>query len=95
MNTEDPDNFSMMFTSGTQIVSKSIDLEEGDITREIESERIELKESEKVKYSSTDLSYWYEDNFLLYGIQRIKDKNAPIGSRKRTIFFISKVNYEI
>ncbi|MDX1445447.1 hypothetical protein [Lishizhenia sp.] len=95
VNTEDSNNFSMMFTTGTTIVSKSVDLDEGDITREVESEKIELKENEKVKYSRTELSYWFEDNFLLFGIQRIKDKDAPLGSRRRTIFFISKVNYEI
>lgn len=94
--TEESDkNLGMIFTSGTSIISKSVHMEDGSITREKESNSIEFEESEKVKYSSTNLSYWFEDSFLLFGNQTIKDKDGKFGKKKRSIFFISKVNYEI
>lgn len=95
VNEEDDKNLSMIFVSTSRITSKSVDLEDGTITREVESEKIELDEDVKLKYSRPDISYWYEDNYLMYGMQTIKDKKAKIGNRKKTIFFISKVNYKL
>ncbi len=87
------DGISMVFASGSKIYTKVVN-EEGITIDDEESEQIELqKEGDEIKYSSSNLDYWYKDFFLAYGYQKIKNKEERGKDRKRKIFFMTKIRY--
>lgn len=43
---------------------------------------------EKVKFSQTDLTYWYDNYLMAYGFQKIK------GNKKRKVYFMSRVKFQ-
>lgn len=88
------DGISMVFSSGRTIKTKVVD-EDGTILKDEESEEIEVeKEGDQIKYSTSDLDYWYDDYFLTYGYQKIKNKEeAKRKDRKRRIYYMAKVKY--
>lgn len=52
------------------------------------------REGDKVKWGTRTLcNYWYDNYYLVHGVQRIKNKEEE-GDKKRTIFFLSKISYE-
>jgi hypothetical protein len=83
----------LVYANENKIVSKAIGLD-GTVITETESEEIETGYSgDKVKYTFSDLDYWYGNYFLAYGSQKIKNKGNKEAGRKREIFFISKIKY--
>lgn len=95
VNIDNEDYLSMLFAANKTIVSKSISYENGKVLQDRQSETLELSDQEKLKYSHINLDYWYENNFILFGNQTIKDKSARFGSKRRRIFFISKIKHEL
>jgi hypothetical protein len=83
----------LVYASKNKIVSKTIGTD-GTVIIDTESEEIETKYSgDKIKYSFTDLDYWYGNYFLAHGSQKIKNKDNKEAGRKREVFFISKIKY--
>lgn len=80
----------LVYASYNKIVSKSIN-SDGNIVRDASSIPIEtLNEDDKVKSSTSEVSYWYENYFLSYGTQKIKnmaDRNT------RRVFYFNKIKY--
>jgi hypothetical protein len=72
---------------------KSISFENGTVVKERSSEKIkENTETEKLRAATgTDATYWYDNNFVITGYQKIVDKEAERGKRKRKVFFMEKV----
>ena len=84
----------MAFTSRSKIYSKEINAE-GVTTNSKSSEKIQLnKESDKIKWSNANLKFWYDDAFIMYGSQKIKDKESKKMKKKRMVYFISKFIFE-
>jgi len=80
----------MIFTSGNFIVSKIIDFDghvEKDETRELISTG---KDSEKTNWTASNADYWFGNNFLVYGSQRVKN-NEEKSNRK--VFFVNKISF--
>jgi len=71
---------------------KSISFENGAVVKENTSEEIkENTETEKLKSATgIDATYWYDNNYIITGYQKIVDKEAKSGKRKRRIFFMEK-----
>lgn len=89
----DTNGFKLVYSSDYRLYSKYINYE-GDILEDEESEQIETGyEGDKTKWSFSNLSYWYEDYFLVYGRQKIKNKEDQSIQRKRKVLFINKVKY--
>lgn len=88
-------SLNMAFVDRKKIHSKSIDYENGDILKEESSEEIETGlEGDKTKRSYMSIDYWYDNNYIIYGSQVIKNKGDNKRNRgKRKVFFVSKVNY--
>jgi len=84
----------MVFASGSRIHSKIVN-EEGITIEDEQSDRIELeKEGDEIKYSTSNLDYWYDDYFLAYGYQKIKNKEeAKRKDRKRRVYYMTKIKY--
>jgi hypothetical protein len=80
----------MVFSSKGNIISKIVDLQ-GNVLSDKKWELIDTgKETEKAKWTVSNTEYWYGNNFLIFGIQKIKDKEAK---SKRKVYFVNKINH--
>lgn len=94
VSTEDKKKIDMLFASGSTIYSKSFDLN-GEVLNDKSYETIETGNDEDiVKYSYTNMDYWYGKYFLAHGFQKIKNKEESLGNKKRKIYFINKIGYK-
>lgn len=50
-----------------------------------------LLSDDEVKLSYADLDYWFDQYFISYGAQRIKNKKDKSVKRRRTVIYINKV----
>lgn len=88
------DQISMVYADDVMLVSKAID-NNGKVIRDKKEEIIMKSLSgDKVKVSSSEVKPWYNDYFLAYGYQRIKNTEKKDVKRKRNVFFLSKVKYD-
>ncbi|MCB0739101.1 MAG: hypothetical protein KDC92_16445, partial [Bacteroidetes bacterium] len=88
-------SLKLVFASRSRITSKSFDFN-GTIIQESESEEIETNfENDKTKSSFSNIDYWYDNFFIAYGEQKIKNtKDDTRQKRKRKVYFINKIKYE-
>ena len=92
---QDDESIKLVFASGSVIHSKSVSFD-GVVTNERSSSEIETgKEDDNIKYSFSNLSYWYDDYFIAYGSQKIKnvEDRGENGKKKRLVYFINKVQF--
>ncbi len=90
----DQDALNLVFASRGRITSKSFDFD-GEILADNTSEEIQTNyEGDKTKSSFTNINYWYDDYFIAYGSQTIKNKEDKKIKRKRKVYFITKIQYE-
>ncbi|MEM8892880.1 MAG: hypothetical protein AAGD28_33180, partial [Bacteroidota bacterium] len=94
VDESDEEAINMVFASNNEIMSKSILYENGFEVREKERDQIlTAYEGDKTKRSHSSLNYWYDNFYLAFGTQKIKNKVDPEVRPKRRVFFISKVAY--
>ena len=83
----------LAFSSRNKLVSKYIN-PEGEISEEQETEEIETGyDGDKSKWANSNLSYWYDNYFLAFGSQKIKNKEDKSVKRKRKVLFMNKIRY--
>lgn len=91
---QNKDNIKLLFSMGNVITYKSINFD-GSESQNNRSSTIETNYSGDVtKYSYSNIDYWYDDYFICFGSQKIKNKTEKEVDRKRNIFFISKVKFQ-
>ncbi|MFH0893910.1 MAG: hypothetical protein V2A54_05695 [Bacteroidota bacterium] len=87
----DGDNIILTYSTGGAISSKIVSgnsVIEGKTETKIET----MSEDDKVKSNwSSDMDFWYDNYFITYGYQRIKDKKQK---QKRTVFYFNKIGFE-
>ena len=94
LNVNKEGNADLMYSSRDKLFSKSFD-NNGNILKEFSIAGIETGgEDEKTKRSVSSIEYWYDNHFLIYGMQRIKNRDKNEKPRKRDVFFINKVSQE-
>jgi hypothetical protein len=94
VSKQDNDEIGMVYVDGSKIVSKSIS-SKGEVLRDVEQEVIiTSKSGDKIKYTDSELKPWYDNYFLAYGYQRIKNKEDKSVKKKRNVFYLNKVKYE-
>lgn len=82
-------SIGMVFASGNYIVSKVVDFD-GNVLSDKKSEIIDTnKESDKTRWATSNSDYWYNNHFLIYGTQKIKDKEEK---DKRKVYFVNKIS---
>ncbi|MEN8119293.1 MAG: hypothetical protein ABFS35_03060 [Bacteroidota bacterium] len=87
-------SFKMVFANRSTIVSKIIG-HSGNVIQDNESDLIETEHTgDKTKRSFSNLDYWYNNYFIAYGQQKIKNKEDKNVKKKRKVYFISKVQFE-
>lgn len=87
-------SLKLAFASRNKIYSKEINYE-GSIIHDFESEEIETPHAgDKSKWSFSNISYWYDNYFIAYGNQKIKNKGGDEDvKRKRKVYFVSKIEF--
>jgi len=80
----------LVYSNYYKIVSKSFDAN-GNVVREISGKSIEtLNEAEKISNATSNMSYWYENYFIVYGYQKIKNTEDK---SKRKVLFFNKIKF--
>lgn len=80
---------NLAFGNQNNIVSKSFNLKTGATTKDNTQEIIETTfDSDKVKRSFSSVEYWYDNYFVAYGFQVIKNSEEK---RKKRVFFVNKI----
>jgi len=83
-------DIAMIFASGNYVFSKVFDYD-GKI---ISDKKVEIiatgKDTEKTNWTTSNADYWFDNNFLIYGSQRVKDTEDK--SRRR-VFFVNKISF--
>lgn len=93
ISEQDKNSLKMVFASEDKILSKVIDMK-GTVLQDKESTNIETTYSgDKSKSSFSNINYWYGNNFIAYGRQKIKNKEDEEVKNKRKVFFISKIQF--
>lgn len=94
LTEENQDAVNLVYASRNRIFSKSIDYN-GSIIQDFESDVIETGYSgDKSKRSYSNINYWYDNYFIAYGMQKIKNKEDEDVKRKRKVYFINKIKYD-
>ncbi|MGD9492042.1 MAG: hypothetical protein AB7V36_01660 [Bacteroidales bacterium] len=79
---------SMVYTSGNEIVSKTMDFD-GNIISDEKWDFIETgNANEKTKRTFSNVDHWYGNFFLAYGSQVVKN-----GKEKRKVYFVNKIGF--
>ncbi len=87
-------SLKLAFASRNKVYTKAIDYA-GTITNDFESDEIETSyEGDKTKRSFSNLIFWYDNYFLSYGYQKIKNKEDDDVKRKRNVYYMSKIRFE-
>ncbi|PLW94341.1 MAG: hypothetical protein C0592_03015 [Marinilabiliales bacterium] len=80
----------MVFTSGNAIISKIVDFD-GEVVSDEEWDLMETgNEEDKARWTSSNIDYWFENYFIAYGSQKIKDKSDK---SKRKVYFVNKIGF--
>lgn len=83
------ENAELAFSERNTIRYKVFNQQNGDIIKDNSKEIIETyTEGDKVKRSFSNIDYWYDNNFIAYGIQTISNKEIK---RKRKVFFVNNI----
>ncbi|MBU3663644.1 MAG: hypothetical protein FGM41_10685 [Bacteroidetes bacterium] len=94
VTNQENEQVSMVFADDKKLVAKSI-AKDGKVLREVEEEVIFTSNAgDKIKYTDSELKPWFENYFLAYGYQRIKNKEDKSVKKKRRVFYLNKVKYE-
>ncbi|MCI4671637.1 MAG: hypothetical protein MRZ79_26080 [Bacteroidia bacterium] len=89
------DQIKMVFTSGRRIIYKAFGLD-GEVIKDKSLDFIETGfQGDRARWTNSNIMYWYDGFFLTYGSQKIKNKIDKGADRKRKVFFINKVAYEL
>ena len=89
--SEQTDNsIGMVFTSGNSIISKIVDFD-GEILSNEEWDLMATgSEEDKARWTNSNIDYWYDNYFIAYGAQKIKDKSDK---SKRRVYFVNKIGF--
>lgn len=93
VSRNNPEVINLLYTNRNKIVFKSVSLG-GKILQEKESSEISTgyEGDKSKKRASTRVNYWYDDYFLVFGEQKIVNKQQGELDDKRKVFFINKVS---
>ncbi len=91
---QEQNSIQLVYADGRNIYSKSIAFD-GVILNEKTSNPINTEnDNDKVKQTYSNISFWYDNYFLSYGVQTIKNRVDDDVKRKRTVLFLNKVSFD-
>jgi hypothetical protein len=88
--------FDHCFSMFLSIKLKAAIVEGDDLTEREFGAIISETEGDRVKWTSfTRSEYWYDNYYIVYGSQKIKNRENDAVDRKRIVFFLSKIAFEM
>lgn len=92
---QNQNSLKLAFASRNKIYTKEIDFG-GVVLTDSESDEIKTGyEGDESRKSFSNIFYWYDNFFLAYGFQKIKNKDKEDDvKRKRKVYFVSKIEYK-
>lgn len=94
MRVDSEGTVDLMFPCRDKLYIKSYN-DSGKITRDRSYKGIDTGgEDDKVTRSFSLMKHWYDNHFLAFGYQRIKDRGKTDGRKVRKVFFVNKVSPE-
>lgn len=93
LRNNETDEVVLVYSYAGQLHSKVI--EGSKVVERKQTTKIEAKnKNDKVKADyDSDMEYWYDNYFITWGYQRIKDKGKGIGNKRRQVFYFTKIAY--
>lgn len=87
---DDYGDYVFMYSNGFEIIQRRI---EGNEVTEIVDEVLS-DEGEEIRRSyDQDMDYWYDNYYIAYGSQKLKEEGSGLFGGKRKTFFLSKIEY--
>lgn len=87
------EKLELIFSNGGRIISKSFNFD-GEVIEERKSESIQtVLSGDQVRLSYSNINFWYDNYFLAYGHQVIKNKEDKTVKKKRIVFFIARIEF--
>jgi hypothetical protein len=84
-------NVTLVHSGGNHVNSKTISY--NGVSRDQKSVAIDsMHEGDQIRWSVSEVSHWYDNTFLHFGTQKIKNSEGETGKRKRIVYFINKVS---
>jgi adenine-specific DNA methylase len=84
----------LVFADGNYIYGKEFDFNGVMISDKTSASINGSMENDKVRYAASEIYYWYDNFFLSYGVQRIKNTKDEDVKRKRNVLFVNKIKFE-
>ncbi|TAE61048.1 MAG: hypothetical protein EAZ89_00935 [Bacteroidetes bacterium] len=95
MTEQGEKSIRMVFSSYDKIISYTVDDQGQSVGKRLESSiETGFPGDYKMTLPYSSLNYWYDNYFIAYGSQRIKNKGDEEVSKKRSVFFITKIGFE-
>lgn len=80
----------LVYSDRSSLISKSFDFN-GNIFDDIKTEEIGTDDdADKTKWTMSNIEYWYNDYFIIYGSQKVKNMDEK---KKRKVYFVNKVKF--
>ncbi len=91
MTTAPEQSIDLVFANGNEVISKSIQYD-GTILKDASSnEMLMIFDDDQPKSTFSNLDHWYDEYFIAYGRQKVKNVVDDLEKRKRKVYFISKL----
>ena len=87
-------SIKLVFADGNYIYGKEFDFDGVMISDKTSTQINGSSENDNVRVAASEVSYWYDNYFLSYGFQQIKNTKDEGVKRKRTVFFVNKITFE-
>jgi hypothetical protein len=94
VNQDISKDITMVYSTGLNIYRKSFNL--GGTVRSSDDKTIDgtEKDGDKVRYSFSNVEFWYDNYFLMSGYQKIKNAERDENGKKvREVLFMNKIEF--
>lgn len=87
-------SIKLVFADGSFIYGKEYDFSGAMLSEKTSTKINSSLDNDEVKFADSEIYFWYDNYFLSYGIQRIKNTKDDDVKRKRNVLFVNKIMFE-
>jgi len=87
-------SIKLVFADGSFIYGKEFDFNGAMLSEKTSAKINGSLDNDKVRFASSEIYFWYDNYFLSYGVQRIKNTKDDDVKRKRNVLFVNKITFE-
>lgn len=89
----DDESVEVVLAYGSAI--KTMTIKDGEVKKDVSVDYIQtLNEDDRIKWtSSAGIEFWYDNYWIAWGYQKIKNEDPRAADRRRWVFYFNKVEY--